>query len=115
MPIEAKIKAQVKRLSGYQGYEDFKHELVRVLWIHADSDERAEKIVTRILDTRRPNDAGFIKCPSPAELIEYAEKENCGKALRPAQTDCPDCSGTGWSLIQDEGYSAAKSCKCRHR
>src|SRR5579864_8048507 len=110
---EALLKAQVKRLAGYHGYDDLKHELLRVLKTHAASNEHAERIVTHILDTRRPNESGFISCPTPAELIDYAGQIPARlNQHRKPDIHCPICQGSGWRIFEHRGMSAAERCSC---
>jgi hypothetical protein len=110
---DAGLKAQVKRLAGYPGYDDRKHELVRVLRRHAVSDEHIERVVTEILDTRRPNENGFTSCPTPAEMIVYAAQVSGNQNLRrDADKNCPTCGGSGWRITERGRVSGAEKCAC---
>ena len=112
-PTDAGLKAQLKRLAGYHGYGDLKHELLRVLKTHAGSDEHAERILTSILDTRRPNENGFVSCPTPAEMIDYASQvPTVLNVHRHPDQRCPSCGGDGWKIKQVGSYSGAEPCPC---
>jgi hypothetical protein len=115
-PTDAGLKAQLKRLSAYHGYDELKYELLRVLRTNASSGEHVERIVTRILDTRRPNENGFISCPTPAEMIDYAQEVPPRlNQTRPADKHCPICGGSGWCIVVFRGMSGADRCPCTHR
>lgn len=107
---DAGLKVQVKRLAGYPGYDDRKHELVRVLKKHTASDEHAERVVTKILDTRRPNENGFTSCPTPAEMIDYAAQVSANPNV--ADKNCSMCGGSGWRIIERGRVSGAEKCAC---
>jgi hypothetical protein len=110
---DAGIKAQVKRLAAYYGYEEFKHELVRVLKSRARSNEHVERIVTHILDTRRPNEHGFSSCPTPAEMIDYvAHVAPSLNQLRNPDKNCSICCGSGWRITERQRLSGAERCQC---
>lgn len=112
-PSDGGLKAQLKRLTAYRGYEDLKYDLLRVLRSHAASDEHAERIVTKVLDTRRPNENGFITCPTPAEMIDYAGEVPANpKQRKVADQNCSMCGGSGWRIIERRGLSAAETCAC---
>jgi hypothetical protein len=112
---ESGLKKQIARLKAYHGFEDLRGELLRVLWQQAHSDEHSERIVTEIIDTRRPSESGFISCPLPSELIDYARNVPPEKppAVRDADPRCAVCRGTGWRIIQRDGLSGAEMCGCR--
>ena len=113
-PSESFLKAQIKRLAAYHGYQDSKHELLRVLKTHAVSDEHAERIVTLILDTRRPNENGYLSCPAPAEMIDYAVLAPASPhKLKDPNPRCSLCGGYGWKITERNGISAAERCCCR--
>jgi hypothetical protein len=113
MPTESGLKIQLKRLAGYYGYQDVKFELLRVLGKHAASDEHAERIVTLILDTRRPNENGFLTCPTPAELIDYAAQvPSTTGQMRLPDRNCTMCLGSGWRVVERKGISGADRCPC---
>ena len=110
---EAGLKVQVKRLAGYHGYNDMKHEILRVLMTHAASDEHAERVITHILDTRRPNENSFISCPTPAEMIDYLAMFPATLNQRKApDPGCPICGGSGWRFTERDGISGADKCPC---
>jgi hypothetical protein len=110
------LKAQMKRLAGYHGYEDLKHELLRVVKKYAASDEHAERIVTHILDTRRPNENGFVSCPTPAEMIDYASQVPASPSQQRAPDEnCTKCHGSGWHISERGGISGAERCTCTVR
>lgn len=112
-PTDAGLKAQLKRLVGYRGYEDLKHELLRVLKKDVASDEHAERIMTYILDTRRPNENGFISCPTPAEMKDYSDQVPTRLNQRKdPDKNCRFCSGTGWRITEYRGLSGADKCAC---
>jgi hypothetical protein len=110
---DAGLKAQVKRLGGYPGYDDRKHELVRVLRKHVASDEHVERVITTILDTRRPNEGGFTSCPTPAEMIAYVAQVSADPTMRKvADKNCPTCGGSGWRITERGRVSGAEKCAC---
>jgi hypothetical protein len=112
-PTDAGLKGQLKRVAGYHGYEDLKYELLRVLKSHASSNEHAERIVTHILDTRRPNENGFSSCPTPAELIDYALQVPASlDQRRNPDKNCSVCGGSGWRIVELKGISGAEKCQC---
>ena len=112
-PTETRLRAQVKRLAAYHGYDNLKHELLRVLKTDAVSDEHAQRIVTHMLDTRRPNENGFISCPTPAELIDCAGQVPARLNQRKeADKNCTICGGSGWRIIERKGMSGADRCAC---
>lgn len=122
---EEVITAQIRRLKGFHGWEDWRDELRNVLWREAESDAHAERIVNDVLKTRLPNEKGFTPCPAPAEFALL-----CGEAPRRAPTqerstarrDCEFCNGTGWvreirrtranpsMALRD--YEYAVKCRC---
>jgi len=115
-PTDAGLKAQLKRLSAYHGYDELKYELLRVLKTNASSDEHVDRIVTRILDTRRPNETGFLSCPTPAELITYSKEIPARlHQTKPADKNCPICGGSGWRIVVLRGMSGADRCPCTRR
>jgi len=95
---EAGLKKQVKRLQGYANFDAFKEELLRVLWSHAVTDDHAERVVSRLIDAKVPNESGFSACPTPAEIIATCklvpEKK---QPARSANKKCVQCFGTGFA------------------
>jgi len=112
-PTDTALKAQVKRLAAYHGYDDLKHELLRVLKTKAVSDEHAERIITYILDTRRPNENGFISCPTPAEMIDYVAQVPARlNQFKDPDKNCAMCGGSGWRITERGPISGAERCPC---
>jgi hypothetical protein len=109
------IKKQIERLKGYGGYEELRIGLARVLQAKAASDEHAERIVTSIIETRMPGERGYLSCPGPAEMIAYvsATPITAPPSMRPPDKSCACCAGTGFAIIERNGYSAAQPCECR--
>lgn len=88
---ETFIKSQILRLAGMDFYPATKEavgELLKVLWTHADSEDHAQRIITRAIEQ-----APDRRCPTPAELIRLAAQVSEVETL-PA--GCQRCHGSGW-------------------
>lgn len=110
---ETGLIAQIRRLRGYHGWEGLKDELLRILWREAYSDDHARRIIDSIIDERKPNEQGFVQCPTPAELADFArnEPEEIEVVSKP-RTDCLECRGTGWKHVMRGEYSCVQRCLC---
>jgi hypothetical protein len=107
------LKNQVRRLTLYTGYEHVRHELLRKLRIEAADENHAERIITHILDNRLPNENGFLNCPTPAELKEYARQISAKpNQFKKADKNCPKCCGIGYEITQQGELSGAARCSC---
>jgi hypothetical protein len=95
---EAGLKKQIGRLRGFGNWEALREELLRCLWSCAESDDHAQRAVTRLIDAKTPNESGFTSCPTPAEIIATCKATPAVKkpAAR-ANKRCPECFGTGFA------------------
>jgi hypothetical protein len=123
---ETVVREQIRRLRGYPRWEDFREELVKTLWRHAHSNEHAERILNEILETRKPDEKGFVSCPTVAELIDCCKCvpiDPPGAQMQPASKMCERCGGTGFVHTQRKVraipamvarmYDYSAQCPCR--
>lgn len=111
---EKTLMAQLKRLKFLRGFEESKDELLRALWNNSHSDGHAERVITRVIDTRRPNKEGFVSCPTPAELADYcAEVPSNAGGIKAPDKKCKLCADNpGWKVITRDGKSGVDRCPC---
>lgn len=86
--------------------------LVRILDQYCQSQEHRRRVceaaVTRRFgDPERPED----RCPGPAELIELCA-EVPAVVSKEASPDCRWCHGDGFEILDVNGVSASKRCRC---
>lgn len=92
---------------GEKNYEPaLRDELLKALWEQSSSNEHAERIVNRVMETTQ-------FCPVPSELIATAQEvpERIG-ILRDPEAGCVECGGSGWKQTVRDGYSGVEMCKC---
>ena len=97
---EGVIGAQIRRLKGFHGWEDWRDELRNVLWRNAECDAHAERIVNHVLKNTHPNENGFTPCPTPAvfqQLCSEGPRFAAGPPRKTRVSDCPFCGGCGWA------------------
>jgi len=92
------LNQQLKRLRSVMCVSNLAfEELKRVVNSHAASDEHVGRIVDAIIDTRRPNEEGFVACPTPAEMADYClnTPKSTKTGMGSADLDCNLCRGGG--------------------
>lgn len=124
---EKHLMAQIGRLKAFHGWENLRHELLKILWRESQSDAHAERITDHVLSELRPNDEGFTACPVPAVFHEYCRciSGTDPAGIRPAKTDCQNCFGSGFVIttrwvrplngvgLEPYEATAAAPCPCR--
>ncbi len=122
---ETFMRTQIGRLKGFPRWEGFRDELVKVLWREAYSNDHAERIIDSVIETRRPNEEGFVSCPTVAELMDYCRAVPAERPLerKPADGRCPLCHGIGFVHTQrkvralpglpERLYDYSAPCPCR--
>jgi len=78
--------------------------LVETLRRRADSDEHAERIIDRWIETER-------KAPVPADIVQLARDIPLG-AEGAIPGGCPECQGQDWVVQETKEHSAAGRCSC---
>lgn len=87
-------------------------ELARILFEQCANDDHAERIINAAIQRKfGPHDKIEDRCPGPADLAMLcAEVVPERVELVTARSDCPDCGGTGWKIVERGGVTGATRC-----
>jgi hypothetical protein len=99
----------VLRLAGLEKFpmvEAAQDELVKAM-MQAPSEAIAAQFVSDWIREGR-------KCPKPGDLWKTFRPPPMRNSP-PVNTGCSICGGTGWRIVERQGFSAATRCLCHSR
>ena len=120
MITEAILKRQIARLKALPRGEErpwdvLREELLKYLWRVCASDEHAERIINKAIETSE-------FCPSPMELIRIGEEVSPIAPAQAKRQGCEVCGGIGYVTklrraralpgLPEREYDYAVPCSC---